>query len=78
MRVRLDEIEKRTPRVQRAAAGDDYGKLTDHNGRTVDSALILCMTTNAGPPTLQSALGFGARPATTRTTRRSTAFAPDP
>ena len=39
----------------------DYGKLTDHNGRTVDFRnVILCMTTNAGAADLaKPALGFG-------------------
>ena len=39
----------------------DYGKLTDHNGRSVDFRnVILCMTTNAGAADIaKPALGFG-------------------
>jgi ATPases with chaperone activity, ATP-binding subunit len=40
----------------------DYGKLTDHNGRTVDFRnVILCMTTNAGRRRHRQA-GAGLRP----------------
>ncbi len=40
----------------------DYGKLTDHNGKTVDFRnVILIMTTNAGASELaQTAIGFGS------------------
>src|SRR3569832_1449954 len=38
----------------------DYGKLTDHNGRSIDFRnVILCMTTNAGAADLAKApIGF--------------------
>jgi len=59
----LDEIEKAHPdlfniRLQVM----DYGKLTDHNGKTVDFRnVILIMTTNAGAADLaKPAMGFGS------------------
>jgi ATP-dependent Clp protease ATP-binding subunit ClpA len=60
--VLLDEIEKAHPDVFNVLLQVmDYGKLTDHNGRTVDFRnVILCMTTNAGAADLaKPALGFG-------------------
>ena len=40
----------------------DHGKLTDHNGKTVDFRnVILIMTTNAGASEMaKPAIGFGA------------------
>ena len=58
----LDEIEKAHPDVFNVLLQVmDYGKLTDHNGRTVDFRnVILCMTTNAGAADIaKPALGFG-------------------
>src|SRR5690349_19752919 len=58
----LDEIEKAHPDLFNILLQVmDYGKLTDHNGRTVDFRnVILCMTTNAGAADLaKPALGFG-------------------
>ncbi len=60
--VLFDEIEKAHPDVFNVLLQVmDYGKLTDHNGRTVDFRnVILCMTTNAGAADLaKPALGFG-------------------
>jgi ATP-dependent Clp protease ATP-binding subunit ClpA len=60
--ILLDEIEKAHPDVFNILLQVmDYGKLTDHNGRTVDFRnVILCMTTNAGAADLaKPALGFG-------------------
>ncbi|QHQ36220.1 ATP-dependent Clp protease ATP-binding subunit ClpA [Algicella marina] len=62
----LDEIEKAHPDVYNILLQVmDHGKLTDHNGRTVDFRnVILIMTSNAGAAELaKSAIGFG------RTTR---------
>ena len=71
----LDEIEKAHPDVFNVLLQVmDYGKLTDHNGRTVDFRnVILFMTTNAGAADIaKPAMGFGREAArTTRTTRRS-------
>ncbi len=58
----LDEIEKAHPDVYNILLQVmDHGKLTDHNGRTVDFRnVILVMTTNAGAAELaKSAIGFG-------------------
>ncbi|PWE32147.1 ATP-dependent Clp protease ATP-binding subunit ClpA [Maritimibacter sp. 55A14] len=58
----LDEIEKAHPDVYNILLQVmDHGKLTDHNGRTVDFRnVILIMTTNAGAMELaKSAIGFG-------------------
>src|SRR5580658_3104252 len=58
----LDEIEKAHPDLFNILLQVmDYGKLTDHNGRTVDFRnVILCMTTNAGAADLaKPAMGFG-------------------
>ena len=58
----LDEIEKAHPDVYNILLQVmDHGKLTDHNGRTVDFRnVILIMTTNAGAAELaKSAIGFG-------------------
>ena len=58
--ILLDEIEKAHPDVFNVLLQVmDYGKLTDHNGRTVDFRnVILCMTTNAGAADLaKPALG---------------------
>src|SRR4029078_8079459 len=57
----LDEIEKAHPDLFNILLQVmDYGKLTDHNGRTVDFRnVILCMTTNAGAADLaRSPIGF--------------------
>jgi len=58
----LDEIEKAHPDVYNILLQImDHGKLTDHNGRTVDFRnVILIMTTNAGAVELaKEAIGFG-------------------
>ena len=57
----LDEIEKAHPDLFNILLQImDYGKLTDHNGKTVDfSSVILIMTTNAGAAELAKApVGF--------------------
>ncbi len=57
----LDEIEKAHPDVYNILLQImDYGKLTDHNGKTVDFRnVILIMTTNAGATDLaKNAIGF--------------------
>ena len=59
--VLLDEIEKAHPDVYNLLLQImDYGKLTDHNGKSVDFRnVILIMTTNAGAAELaKSAVGF--------------------
>lgn len=58
----LDEIEKAHADIYNLLLQVmDYGKITDHNGKTIDcSHLILIMTTNAGAAQLSKApLGFG-------------------
>jgi ATP-dependent Clp protease ATP-binding subunit ClpA len=58
----LDEIEKAHPDLFNILLQVmDYGKLTDHNGKTVDFRnVILIMTTNAGASELaKPAIGFG-------------------
>ncbi|MDE3238410.1 MAG: ATP-dependent Clp protease ATP-binding subunit ClpA [Paracoccaceae bacterium] len=58
----LDEIEKAHPDVYNILLQVmDHGKLTDHNGRTVDFRnVILIMTSNAGAQEMsKSAIGFG-------------------
>jgi ATP-dependent Clp protease ATP-binding subunit ClpA len=58
----LDEIEKAHPDVYNILLQVmDHGKLTDHNGRTVDFRnVVLIMTSNAGASELaKSAIGFG-------------------
>ena len=58
----LDEIEKAHPDVYNILLQVmDHGKLTDHNGRTVDFRnVILILTTNAGASDMQKeAIGFG-------------------
>ena len=58
----LDEIEKAHPDVYNILLQVmDHGKLTDHNGRTVDFRnVVLIMTSNAGASELaKSAMGFG-------------------
>ena len=58
----LDEIEKAHPDVYNLLLQVmDHGKLTDHNGRTVDFRnVILIMTSNAGAAEQASnAIGFG-------------------
>ncbi len=58
----LDEIEKAHPDVFNILLQVmDHGKLTDHNGKTVDFRnTILIMTTNAGAADLaKPAMGFG-------------------
>jgi ATP-dependent Clp protease ATP-binding subunit ClpA len=59
----LDEIEKAHPDLYNILLQVmDYGKLTDHNGKTVDFRnVILIMTTNAGAADLaKPAIGFGS------------------
>ncbi|MEQ8387557.1 MAG: ATP-dependent Clp protease ATP-binding subunit ClpA [Alphaproteobacteria bacterium] len=58
----LDEIEKAHPDLFNILLQVmDYGKLTDHNGKTIDFRnVILIMTTNAGAADLaKPAIGFG-------------------
>jgi len=58
----LDEMEKAHPDVYNILLQVmDHGKLTDHNGRTVDFRnVILIMTSNAGArEQAQAAIGFG-------------------
>jgi ATP-dependent Clp protease ATP-binding subunit ClpA len=58
----LDEIEKAHPDLFNLLLQVmDHGKLTDHNGKTVDFRnVILVMTTNAGAQAMaKSAIGFG-------------------
>ncbi|MBM86481.1 MAG: ATP-dependent Clp protease ATP-binding subunit ClpA [Rhodospirillaceae bacterium] len=58
----LDEIEKAHPDLFNVLLQImDHGKLTDHNGKTVDFRnVILIMTTNAGASDLaKEAIGFG-------------------
>ncbi|MGO8919170.1 MAG: ATP-dependent Clp protease ATP-binding subunit ClpA [Stellaceae bacterium] len=58
----LDEIEKAHPDLFNILLQVmDYGKLTDHNGKSVDFRnVILIMTTNAGAAELaRPAIGFG-------------------
>jgi ATP-dependent Clp protease ATP-binding subunit ClpA len=58
----LDEIEKAHPDVYNILLQVmDHGKLTDHNGRTVDFRnVVLIMTSNAGAQEqAKEALGFG-------------------
>ena len=58
----LDEIEKAHPDLFNILLQVmDYGKLTDHNGKTVDFRnVILIMTTNAGAADMaKEAIGFG-------------------
>src|SRR5271170_1375135 len=59
----LDEIEKAHPDLFNILLQVmDYGKLTDHNGKSVDFRnVILIMTTNAGAAELaKQAIGFGS------------------
>src|ERR1700728_2926963 len=59
----LDEIEKAHPDLFNILLQImDYGKLTDHNGKSVDFRnVILIMTTNAGAADMaKSAIGFGS------------------
>jgi ATP-dependent Clp protease ATP-binding subunit ClpA len=59
----LDEIEKAHPDLFNILLQVmDYGKLTDHNGKSVDFRnVILIMTTNAGASDLaKNAMGFGS------------------
>jgi ATP-dependent Clp protease ATP-binding subunit ClpA len=58
----LDEIEKAHPDLFNILLQVmDHGKLTDHNGKTVDFRnVILIMTTNAGASDMaKEAIGFG-------------------
>ena len=58
----LDEIEKAHPDLFNILLQVmDYGKMTDHNGKTVDFRnVILIMTTNAGAADMaKTAIGFG-------------------
>jgi ATP-dependent Clp protease ATP-binding subunit ClpA len=59
----LDEIEKAHPDLFNILLQImDYGKLTDHNGKSVDFRnVILIMTTNAGASDMaRAAIGFGS------------------
>src|SRR5712672_1096128 len=59
----LDEIEKAHPNLFNILLQVmDHGRLTDHNGKTVDFRnVILIMTTNAGAADLaKAAIGFGS------------------
>ena len=59
----LDEIEKAHPDVFNILLQVmDHGKITDHNGKTIDCRnVILIMTTNAGAADLaKPAIGFGS------------------
>jgi len=59
----LDEIEKAHPDLYNILLQVmDHGKLTDHNGKTVDFRnVILIMTTNAGASDMaKPAIGFGS------------------
>jgi ATP-dependent Clp protease ATP-binding subunit ClpA len=60
----LDEIEKAHPDVFNILLQVmDHGKLTDHNGRTVDFRnVVLIMTSNAGAPTGQGRHRLRPRP----------------
>ena len=73
----LDEIEKAHPDLFNILLQVmDHGKLTDHNGKTVDFRnVILIMTTNAGASDLaKEAIGFGRDSrARARTRTRSSA-----
>ena len=65
----LDEIEKAHPDLFNILLQVmDHGKLTDHNGKTVDFRnVILIMTTNAGASELaKPAIGFGREQARRR------------
>jgi ATP-dependent Clp protease ATP-binding subunit ClpA len=58
----LDEIEKAHPDLFNVLLQVmDYGKLTDHNGKTIDFRnVIVIMTTNAGAADMaKAAIGFG-------------------
>jgi len=60
--VLLDEIEKAHPDIYSLLLQVmDYGKLTDHNGKTIDFRnVVLIMTSNAGAFDMSKpALGFG-------------------
>ncbi len=62
--VLLDEIEKAHPDIFNVLLQVmDHGKLTDHNGKTVDFRnVILIMTSNAGAAELaKSPIGFGRK-----------------
>ena len=73
----LDEIEKAHPDLFNILLQVmDHGKLTDHNGKTVDFRnVILIMTTNAGASDMaKEAIGFGREaPRRARTRTRSSA-----
>ncbi|WP_373503523.1 ATP-dependent Clp protease ATP-binding subunit ClpA [Aestuariivirga sp.] len=59
----LDEIEKAHPDIYNILLQVmDHGKLTDHNGKSVDFRnVILIMTTNAGAQDMaRAAIGFGS------------------
>ena len=63
----LDEIEKAHPDLFNILLQVmDYGKLTDHNGKTIDFRnVILIMTTNAGAADMaKPAIGFTSEPRT--------------
>ncbi len=60
--ILLDEIEKAHPDIYNILLQVmDYGKLTDHNGKTIDFRnVVLIMTSNAGAFDMSKpALGFG-------------------
>ena len=70
----LDEMEKAHPDVYNILLQVmDNGKLTDHNGRTVDFRnVVLIMTSNAGAAEqAKNALGFGRTGARARIRPRS-------
>ena len=59
----LDEIEKAHPDLFNILLQVmDYGKLTDHNGKSIDFRnIVLIMTTNAGAAEMaKAAIGFGS------------------
>ncbi len=60
--ILLDEIEKAHPDIYNILLQVmDYGKLTDHNGKTVDFRnAVIIMTSNAGASDMsRAAIGFG-------------------
>ena len=70
----LDEMEKAHPDVYNILLQVmDHGKLTDHNGRTIDFRnVILIMTSNAGASEMaKNAIGFGRDRATAKIPPRS-------
>ena len=73
----LDEIEKAHPDLFNILLQVmDHGKLTDHNGKSVDFRnVILIMTTNAGASDMaKHAMGFGSSKRTVMNWKASTRF----